>query len=109
MFMSKLRIIVFAMVLFFCFTGIAFAQDTATMEVKSDPRDLAQITCKDVMRYSGCDRDITVGAFHAFVLGKMGTTKFDLEQLKQRTDLFLEHCLDNPKDKALTVMENLSK
>ena len=82
--------------------GVAVGQDETT-------KDLNDYTCKDVMRMSGGDRDMAIVSFHAFVLGKKGTTEFNVLKLGQATDRFVEYCLDNPKEKALSVMEKMTK
>ena len=82
--------------------GVAMGQEETI-------KDLNDYTCKDVMRMSGADRDMAIVGFHAFVLGKKGTTKFNPLKLGEATDRFVEYCLDNPKEKALSVMEKMTK
>jgi hypothetical protein len=72
-------------------------------------RDLKDNTCKDVMRLSGQDRDVALALAHGYVLGKKGTTKFEIDKLAQITDQFIDYCLDNPKENALTAFERLAK
>ena len=38
------------------------------------------------------------------LLGKSGTSKFDVDLLKAQTDSFVDQCLDHPAEKALDVM-----
>ena len=97
-----LTAIVFVLSFGIAFSGIAFGQD-------GNMKDLNDYLCKDVMRLSGSDRDVAIGVFHAFILGKKGTTKFDVPKLSDATDEFVERCLANPDDKALEVMEKLTK
>jgi len=82
--------------------GVAMGQEETI-------KDLNDYTCKDVMRMSGEDRDMAIVSFHAFVLGKKGTTKFNVLKLGEATDRFVDYCLDNPKEKALSVMEKMTK
>lgn len=72
-------------------------------------RDLKSNTCKDVMRLTGQDRDVALALTHGYVLGRKGTTKFEVDALAQITDRFIEHCLDNPKDNALAAFEKIAK
>jgi hypothetical protein len=72
-------------------------------------KDLKSYSCKDIMRLSGEDRDLAIGVLHAFLLGKNGTTQFDVQKLGESTDKFIEYCLDNPKDNALESMEKLTQ
>jgi hypothetical protein len=71
--------------------------------------DLGSHVCKDVMRLSGDDREIALALVHGYVLGKKGTTKFDVETLATITDKFLDYCLDNPKENALAAFEKIAR
>lgn len=75
----------------------------------ANERDLKNNLCKDVMRLSGEDREIALALVHGYVLGKKGTTKYDVETLAQITDRFIDHCLDNPKDNALAAFEKIAR
>ena len=92
-------------------TALSFA---GTSALAADPpsqnaRDLRDNTCKDVMRLSGQDRDVALALAHGYVLGKKGTTKYEIDKLAQITDKFVDHCLDNPKDNALAAFEKIAK
>ena len=71
--------------------------------------DLASHACKDVMRLSGEDRDIALALVHGYVLGRKGTTKYDVETLAQITDRFIDYCLENPKENALAAFEKIAR
>ncbi len=91
-------------------TALSFASTSA---LAADPpsqnaRDLKDNTCKDVMRLSGQDRDVALALAHGYVLGKKGTTKFEIDRLALITDKFIDHCLDNPKDNALAAFEKIA-
>jgi HdeA/HdeB family protein len=68
------------------------------------PRTIEQYLCKDVIRESGDNRDVAIAFLHGYLLGKSGSSKFDLEALHKQTDDFIEQCLDNPAQKAVDVM-----
>ena len=72
----------------------AWAQD-------SKERTVEQYTCKDVMRESGANRDVVIAFLHGYFLGKSGSSKFNLDVLRQQSDAFIERCLDNPGEKAV--------
>jgi hypothetical protein len=76
--------------------------------VATDQRDFATQTCKDVMRLSGSDRDIALAFAHGYVLGRKGTTQYDVDALAQVTDRFIDHCLDHPAENALRSFEKLA-
>ncbi len=75
----------------------ALAQDT-------NERTIEQYACKDILRESGSNRDVAIAFLHGFLLGKSGSSKFNLETLKKQTDAFLDRCLENPHDKAVDTM-----
>ena len=81
----------------------AFAKDSSATE------DLSKSMCKDVMRLSGEERDLTLAFFHGYRLGKKNTTQFDTERLSQATDDFIDYCLDHPAEKALAAFEKFTK
>ena len=70
----------------------------------STDRKVEQYACKDVMREGGTNRDNAIAFLHGFTLGKSGGSAFSLEKLTMQTDAFIDHCLDNPGDKALDAM-----
>lgn len=72
-------------------------------------RTVEQYTCKDIVREAGGSRDVAVAFLHGYLLGKSGSSKFNIETLQKQTDAFLERCLDNPKDKAEDVMMQIKK
>jgi hypothetical protein len=76
--------------------------------IAADNRDFATQTCKEVMRLSGNDRDIAIAFAHGYVLGKKGTTQYEVDTLAQVTDQFIDYCLDHPADKALPSFEKFA-
>ena len=72
-------------------------------------KDLANFRCKDVTRLSGEERQIALALVHGYVLGKKGTTRYDVELLSQITDEFVDYCLDHPTANALKSFEKIAK
>ena len=72
----------------------------------SKDRTVEQYSCKDIMRESGANRDVAIAiAFlRGFMLGKSGSTKFNLDVLHKQSDDFIERCLANPDEKAMDAM-----
>lgn len=70
-------------------------------------RTVEQYSCKDVLRESGSARDVAIAFLHGFLLGKSGTTKFNLNTLRAQTDQFVEACLDKSSAKAIDVMSSI--
>ena len=67
-------------------------------------REVERFTCKDVMREPNTSREVAIAFLHGYLLGKSGTSKFDVDLLKAQTDSFVDQCLDHPAEKALDVM-----
>jgi len=84
--------------------GLAYAAEEPSSE-----QDLSVFVCKDVMRLSGSERENSLALVHGYRLGKMGTTKFEIDKLADLTERFIDYCLDNPNAKALEAFETLGK
>jgi len=80
--------------------GPVSAQDTKD-------RTIEQYTCKDVMRESGANRDVAIAFLHGFMLGKSGSTKFNVDVLRKQSDELIEHCLVNPNEKAVDAISKI--
>ena len=73
----------------------------------ANTRTIEQYTCKDVMREHGDNRDVTIAFLHGFLLGKSGSSAFDIDALHKQTSDFIEYCLDNPSVKAVDAMSKI--
>jgi hypothetical protein len=80
--------------------GPAAAQDTKD-------RSVEQYLCKDIVRESGVDRDVAVAFLHGFLLGKSGSSKFNLDVLHKQSNDFIERCLDNLAERAVDSMSKV--
>lgn len=89
-------------IIFLSITIGAFAQT-------DNKRDFGTLSCKEMMRLSGEDREIALAFAHGYMLGKKGTTQYEVDALAQITDQFIDHCLDNPTENALQSFEKLAK
>ena len=91
-------------------TSVLLVGTTAALaEEESTQINLNDFVCKDVIRLSGNERENTLALAHGYRLGKMNTTTYEIEVLSDLTDRFIDHCLDNPNDKALAAFEKLGK
>ena len=70
-------------------------------------RTVEQYSCKDVMREHGSNRDVTIAFLHGFLLGKSGSSTFDLDTLHKQTSDFIEYCLDHPAERAVDAMSKV--
>ena len=82
---------------------IVVATVSAVGQDKGD-RTPEQITCKDILREPGFDRDIAIAFIHGYLVAKSNAKTFNIATLSQQTDAFLDRCIDNPTAKALEVM-----
>ncbi|HUL87967.1 MAG TPA: HdeA/HdeB family chaperone [Pseudolabrys sp.] len=73
----------------------------------SQDRMIEQYTCKDIMRESGASRDVAIAFLRGFLLGKSGSTKFNIDALHKQSDEFIERCLANPDEKAMEAMSRI--
>jgi hypothetical protein len=76
---------------------------------ESSNRTVDQYKCKDVMRESGANRDVAIAFLHGFLLGKSGRSQFNLDDLHNQTDAFIERCLNNPTDSAVEAMTTVRR
>lgn len=100
--MLRKRLFLLATVLVATNPAILLAQD-------SKDRRVEQYECRDIMRDSGVNRDVSVAFLHGYLLGKSGSSAFNLDAVKQQTDAFIEHCLSNPSEKAVDAMTAVKK
>ena len=78
----------------------------ASAQVPQD-RVIEQYSCKDIMRESGASRDVAIAFLRGFLLGKSGSTKFNIDVLHKQSDEFIERCLGNPDEKAMEAMSKI--
>ena len=83
-------------------TAACHAQETGD-------RTIEQFLCKDVMRDSGSNRDVAIAFLHGYLVGKSGSSKFNIDTLRKQSDLFIDRCLDNPNEKAADAMAKVKK
>ena len=89
--------------------GHGAAQQPAKAAKSDQSDDLERYLCKDVMRMTGDDRVIAISVLHGYTLGKKGATTYVPAELSKVSDSFIEHCLNNPNDKALQAFTKLAK
>jgi len=86
--------------------GLALLMAGSPVAQAQDNKDrrVEQYECRDIMRDSGVNRDVSIAFLHGFLLGKSASSTFNLDKIKQQTDAFIERCLSNPTEKALDAM-----
>jgi len=86
----------------------AYSQSKPTSDVKPEARqklptvNLAQMTCRSVLKMPAEDRAFTIVFFHGYMSGKNNETMLNAEQLATTTDKIADACIDNP---AMPVIE----
>ena len=76
---------------------------------ESFPAIAAEVTvetysCRDLLRESASERDVAIAFMHGYILGQSGAPKFDVETLRKQSAVFIERCLDDPRQPALETM-----
>jgi len=101
--MSKMRIVAVIN------TAVLFAGLSSGPVSAQDAKDrtIEQYICKDVMRESGANRNVAIAFLHGFLLGKSGSSKFNLDVLHKQNEDFVERCLTNPDEKAIDAMSKV--
>ncbi len=85
--------------------GPASAQDAKQKAAPANAeRMVEQYTCKEVMRESGPSREVAIAFLHGFLLGKSGSSKFNVDALYAQGRRFVDYCLDNPREKAVDAL-----
>ena len=89
--------------------GIASLAGPTPLSAQETKRTIDQYKCRDVMRESGPNRDVAIAFLHGYLLGKSGSSSFDLDEIHKQTESFIEHCLSNPDGKAVDSMMAVRK
>lgn len=79
----------------------ATAQD-ATLKLMID-----KVTCREVLKMGGDERDFTLVFLHGFMSGKQNMLEFDGPALTEATDKVLDACIASPDDTVLSVFEKV--
>lgn len=83
----------------------AWSQPAATPQ-KSSPA-IDEIDCRTLLRLAGEERGFTLIYFHGYVSGMRGQTSLPAQVLAEATDRVVDHCIDKPGDKLLSVFERM--
>ncbi len=91
-------------------TIAAYAQSKPTQISRSDTKptipatiNLAQITCRSVLKMPADDRAFTLVFFHGYMSGKYNETMLNGEQLATITDKIADACIDRPETPLMQV------
>lgn len=67
--------------------------------------NISEVSCRDMLKMAGDERDYSLVFFHGYVQGKQETEIFSETQLSQATDQIVDYCIDNPSDSLMEVFE----
>jgi len=67
-------------------------------------RRIDQYECKDILREPDARREVAIAFLHGYLIGKAGVATFSPQDLSKQSNAFIEHCLENPHDKAVNAM-----
>lgn len=70
--------------------------------------DMNSYLCKDIMRMSEDHRNVILGLLHGYQLRAAKKQSFNSTELSKVSTDFIEHCLDNPHDKAFESFKKIS-
>ena len=106
--------IALAVTMALCFlpTGAAFSEEGAKAEeaeiVYKDYK-IDEITCREMLKMGGSERDFTMIFMHGFMSGKKAQLVFEPGPLAEASDMVLDHCISNPDDMVMAVFEKVRK
>jgi len=90
-------------------TALGIAAIVPAISQAGENKDFSTLSCKDVMRFSGTERETAIAFLHGYRLGKKGTTQYSTETMSKAADKFVDYCLDNPKKNALKAFTKFTK
>ncbi len=67
--------------------------------------DLQTMTCREVLKSDGEDRDNLMIFMHGYFSGKKGETTVDAPVLADVTNQILDTCIDSPNQTLISVFE----
>lgn len=67
--------------------------------------DMTALTCADLLRTSGEEREDLIILMHGFLLGKAGNTTVDTLALGAATDRIIESCVSNTSQPLMGTFE----
>lgn len=93
--------------------ALAGALVAGTVHAQSAPalgpqqQAINELECRTLLRLSGDERDFTLLYLHGFVSGRKNQLLLPIVDLSLATDKLIDRCIENPKDKALAVLEQV--
>ncbi|MDJ0659076.1 MAG: HdeA/HdeB family chaperone [Crocosphaera sp.] len=79
----------------------SFAQDTQ----ENTPVELNKISCRELLKMPGKDKELTLVFFHGFMTAKNNQVVIDRIALREATDKITDYCIDNPGATLMKAFE----
>lgn len=67
--------------------------------------DLADITCREFLKFSGEEEKSVITFLHGYISGTQNTTAIDLNALGAASDKITDMCIDNPNKSLLDAFK----
>lgn len=93
-------------------TGVAFSEEGAKAEeVEMEYKDykIDQVTCREMLKMAGSERDFTMIFMHGFMSGKKNELLFEPGPLAEASDMVLDQCISKPDATVLSIFETVRK
>jgi len=85
----------------------ALAALSAAADADDETVNIEQISCREMLKMEGEERDLTLIFMHGFVSGEKAAPELDETELSDATETILDTCIDNPGDSVLSVFHKV--
>ena len=79
----------------------SFAQD----EAEDTKVELNKISCRELLKMPGKDRELTLVFFHGLMAAKNNQMVIDRVALREATNKITDYCIDNPNSMLMTAFD----
>lgn len=86
----------------------AIAQAKAAPAVQRSSA-LNELDCRTLLKLDGEERAYALIYYHGFVSGRLNQLELATEAMATATDRVMDHCIDKPGDKVLSVFEQVRR
>lgn len=86
----------------------ALAQPKAAPAAPKSPA-LDELNCRTFLKLDGDERAFALVYYHGFISGRLNQMDLPVDAMAAATDRVVDHCIDKPGDKVLSVFEQVRK
>ena len=80
--------------------------DSFAQESSEDTKiDLNKISCRELLKMPGKDRELTLVFFHGLMAAKNNQMVIDRVALREATNKITDYCIDNPNSMLMTAFD----